>query len=597
VGLVKSGKAGGPATWLSGNRVRLLDPTSGKKLRELVVPSSATRDGRPAGPGFLAFTPDGKALVTGGGDRAVRLWDADTGRELRSFTDLREPPSALALAPGGKAFAVAEAGRAVRVRDLATGLDLVPLAGHRASLWRVALSADGLLAATAGKDRVIHLWDLQKGQNPRTLAGHDNWVARLAFAPDGRRLYSAGYDKTLRLWDLAKGEEVRRLGGERAAHGALAPDGKTVAWAGRPKSVLLLEAATAGKVRALADAAERTVAAAFTPDGRTLLAWGDDRNLHAWDVATGRHRARPCDGLREHTKAVAFSPDGRLVAFGGQEAYLVLADVETGLEVRRLAARSATDLDTVWCLAFAPDGRTLAWAGPRDGVIRLCEVATGQERHRLTGHQGGVFSLAFAPGGRVLLSGAEDTTALVWDLVGPPAPLAEGALAGCWEDLGSEDAVRAYAALRRLVADPGRAVPLIDRRLRPVPGVEGRRVAALVADLDSETFAVRERAAAELGRLGDAAAGALRAALAGEPSPEARRQLQTLLARLEDWTPARLRSLRAVEALEHIGSPEAGRVLGGLAKGAPGARQTDEARESLRRLEARGPRKPSTPER
>jgi hypothetical protein len=111
----------------------------------------------------------------------------------------------------------------------------------------------------------------------------------------------------------------------------------------------------------------------------------------------------------------------------------------------------------------------------------------------------------------------------------------------------------------------------------------------LIADLDSRTFAAREKASRELEALDKLVQPALRRALQGHPSPEVRMRVERLLAKLETAvaSPEQLRSLRAVEALEHLGTPAARRLLAALAQGAPEARLTEEAKASLGRLTRR----------
>jgi hypothetical protein len=202
------------------------------------------------------------------------------------------------------------------------------------------------------------------------------------------------------------------------------------------------------------------------------------------------------------------------------------------------------------------------------------------------GHPGGVRALAFTLDGRRLVSSSDDTTALVWDLTGgaKEETLTRPQLEALWADLASEDAARAYRAVWSLAAAPRQSVPFLELRLRPVPRLDPSKVTRLLADLDSDRFAVRQQAAAELERLEAAAEPALRRALEGRPSLETRRRLERLLARLETWSPERLRTLRAVEALERAGTPEARRLLNALAEGAAGAWLTREAAAARDRL-------------
>jgi HEAT repeat protein len=138
----------------------------------------------------------------------------------------------------------------------------------------------------------------------------------------------------------------------------------------------------------------------------------------------------------------------------------------------------------------------------------------------------------------------------------------------------------------QLAADPEGTITLLRERLRPVARPEPGRVARLLAALDSEKFAERERATRELETLEETAAVELRQTLARKPSLEIRRRVEALLERLNHLpTRAQLQALRAIETLERIGTPEAKQVLKTLTEGAPEARTTEEAKRTLRRLE------------
>lgn len=160
--------------------------------------------------------------------------------------------------------------------------------------------------------------------------------------------------------------------------------------------------------------------------------------------------------------------------------------------------------------------------------------------------------------------------------------------AALWTELGTTDSLKAERAIAGLAASPERTIPFLQKRVHPVPIAEPRRLARWLADLDSDEFQTREQATRELEKLGDAAEAALRAALEKHPPPESRRRMRWLLQRLKAerlWPPAgRLRILRAVEILERIGTPKARQFLELLARGAPEAALTIDARSALDRL-------------
>jgi hypothetical protein len=205
-----------------------------------------------------------------------------------------------------------------------------------------------------------------------------------------------------------------------------------------------------------------------------------------------------------------------------------------------------------------------------------------------------VSSILFSPSGRLLATASTDGTALVWDAVAllrrgrtAPARLSGDELAALWQDLAGADAAKAYRAIGRLATAPAEAVPWLRDHLRPVPAVavDAKRLDRLLAELDSDDFAVRGRATREIEAFGELAQPALERVLAGTPSAEVRARVEELAERCAPArSPERLRGLRAIEVLEQVGTAEARAVLVALAKGAPEARLTREAKAALERL-------------
>jgi hypothetical protein len=348
--------------------------------------------------------------------------------------------------------------------------------------------------------------------------------------------------------------------------------------------------------------------AAFHPDGRTLIVWCQDHTAHVWDLKTGQklrefefaelqpssvdgQPIRPPPppsgkgGRNGSGYAAAVSPDGRLIAYGSYWHYLAIHEVLTGKTFRVIDKLVPDGAGT---LAFSPDGRMLAWSGWQQPTIHLLELASGKERHRFEGHKCRVTSLAFSADGRTLISGGEDTTALVWDLTGrlsqKHGPLD---LDTAWRALAGGDASTAYQAMRRLAASPAEVIPHLRKELRPVLADE-KRLAGLIADLDNEHFAVRDNAAKNLEHLGEVAIGACQKALQGQPSAEVRRRLESFLEKqaksASEPSPERLRALRAIEVLEQISTLQAQELLKSLASGAPEASLTQGAKAALERL-------------
>jgi RNA polymerase sigma factor (sigma-70 family) len=574
--------------------VRVWEVSTGKELLRIAVPVR----GRPTDPKGLdvdrggvycvAFSRDGKAVASGDYDGTIYLWDAGTGRRLHTLTGHGREVSGLAFSPDGKALASASWDNSLRLWDVASGKGLHDFRSHAGVVNAVAVGPDGRLAATAGGDRTVRLWSPATGRELRVLRGHTAWMYAVAVSADGK-VASCGDDRTVRLWDSRTGRELRRWDAPagRVTSIDFAPDGKTLAVGGlmnqpgpADSAVVLWDVATGREVRRLEGGDRGFWRVSFAPDGRRLSALSF-ATAYVWEVGTGKV-VRRFDACRWFTLA----PGGRAIGVG-EDKMVRVWDLASGRELARFSGAE----NMYGAHALSPDGKTLA-APERGGTVRLWEIATGKERRRFEGHAAGVTGLAFTPDGKALLTGSEDTTALVWGVTRPDEPptaaLSKKALARLWDDLAAEDAARAWQAVCVLAATPAESVPFLRRRLRPAAEANARAVAGLIADLDSDRFAVRRKAVEELEKLGELAAPALRAALKS-PSAEVRRRAEALLAKIDSLSPGpqRLRALRAVEALEHAGMPEARRLLEALARGAAGARLTREARLSLERLARR----------
>ncbi len=592
--------------------IRLWDIRTGKELRQLTMPAVEVDPGLADGFRMLLFSPDGKSLVTVGRDGVVRIWDAATGKEVRQFSGFAGAPFNFTLHPDGKLLAVAE-GSTIHLLRLDTGMDQPALHGHRAGIFSVFLDLDRQSAATTSGDGLLRLWDTRTGAGRRDIVKDSRFLLKIL--PGGKTYLRSGEDKKLRLCDLDTGKEIRILQGwnGRPFSFELSPDGRILAQVDTDyKYVQLIDPVTGKTLHTLTEFNQPYMGFSFAPDGRSLFLWSADKTVTVWDPATGEKRRQlpgPTTKEKEGWKPpgvagysvfmATLSPDGKLLAFGLQSTghdpgILPILDTASGKEVRCFT----TGNDGVSALEFSPDGKSLTWGGWREGTVYLGEIATGRERCRFTGHKGRIFSLAFSADGQTLISGSEDTTALIWDLTGRLTTgtnfgkaLSTEELERQWETLAGDDAEAVYRAIQRLAADPARSIPFLRTRLHPVAPVDEKRVQQWIADLDSDQFAVREKATSELKKAGAAALHAMRKALAEKPALEKRRRLEPLIEtqEREEWSPSpeNLRTRRAIEVLERVGTTAAKDVLKTLADGARGAWQSFDARAALGRLAAK----------
>jgi hypothetical protein len=468
------------------------------------------------------------------------------------------------------------------------------------TVYGLGFTPDGRQLLVADATSVVRLWDRSTGKPARSFAVEDRGaVGDAILAPDGKLLaahtLSGPTRGTLHVWDTGSGRERWQQDIDSLTVSALrfSPDGRTLA-AGSKEAVRLWDAATGNEPRVLAEHAEWVLCLAYSPDGK-LLAWSDRAGgIRVSEVVGGRTVQRPGGKEGAGAFSLRFSPDGALLACG-QNSLVVVWDTTTWKEVLRLGGHEGGVFD----LAFTPDGRSLV-TGCWDRKVRLWEVATGQERCQFEGHRERVFRTDISPDGRTVASGSADGEVLLWDVSGLATgrfrraePLSAAELEALWADLQGGDGARAYRAVCALAAAPRQALPFLKERLRPAT-VGTAQVGRLLADLDADAFAVREEATHELAGLGKGAESGLRRALAESSSAEVRKRARELLERLEREPPPAewLLALRATETLEIIGSAEAREVLQALARGAPGARLTQEAKASLERPDRRPAEKP-----
>jgi WD40 repeat protein len=542
----------------------------------------------------VAFSPDGR-LVGYHNEYQAGLVATRSGQVLmRLETSLSSSPEELSFSPDGRWLAaISEDG--VGVWDTNTARPLYPPGGPLSAIRRIHFLNDGKHLAIATIEDLF-VWDVA---TRRPLYRYrSRWLSPPHLTPtaDGKALEGTGAWDTQYHWAIADNGEVACL--TREDHGVDEPP-PLPGW--RWKARQSLRTGELVLVRRDDPTDERVLLAAdrflllrgyFSPDGRRFAAVEKNDHLHVWACESGRvcldlSLGGPLDeGLPlDRDTAVAFTQDGRCVLLSreGVRAIEVLSG-EPRYIVPGNLARSGR-------YALSLDGRLLA-LGRDDGTILLHDAVSGAEFGRFQADHGPVESVAFSPDGRLLVSGGGNGTALLWKVPQrkPPSPLTAAELAKLWETLTTSDAKQAAAAMVRLIDCPDAALTVINEHLKELRRLAPRkRLEALVADLDADTFEVRQKASKELQAAGHAAQDILREALLKSPSPEKQRQLRRLLARLDPSaiTPERLQTVRAAEVLERIGSPPARELLAELEKSSADPLIVEEIRDSLQRLQIR----------
>jgi WD40 repeat protein len=596
--------------------VGAVDAAAGKVLHKWVV---GNRTANPA----VVFSADGTKLYTKlSVQRSVREWESATGKALRQLGDpAQEGPvrfepltGCLSLMPDGKTLAIGGNGNALRFVDLASGKDLPQPKGHALPMRTVSFAPDGKTLLTRD-GQTVRLWDAATGQQLKQLAAPGAAV-NFVVTPDGHTLAVADDQFGLTLVDADNGKVLAKLAGSPDGWSPplflFAPDGKTLAVRRSSEAGITLYDVPSGKERCraatglapagLQSAPLEKVTFFFSPDGRRLLVCGPPHNAALCDTATGKTIQTFEFAIGVHS--AAFAPDGRTIALDRGDNVVDLVELATS-KVRRtfgppLPGKGKEGMPGGQVLlgppglatvAFAPDGRLLAHAGP--AVLTVWEVATAKALRKFTGHQGSIGTVAFAPDGRSVATGSSDTTALLWDVEGlgvkAPGPLTAldaDTVQASWTDLASSDARTAGAAIERLVLSPKQALPFLAKQLKPAAAVEPKVIKQLLVEVDSGEFNARQKALADLVRIGEQVLPLIDEMLAKQPSLDTQQRLKNVEAKLAPGQLAaeRVQVVRAIEVLERTGGAQAQEILERLAAGAPGALTTTHAEAALGRM-------------
>ena len=389
----------------------------------------------------LAFSPDGRYLVNGGGlyrTTEIQVWKTATGRKVPSVRGL-SPASALRFSVDGKMLiSLSSWGNTIHRLDIETGQENGKHLEERQSdseeRYPEAHAITHDKVAIGGWNGEIQLWDTT-GKKLSTLRGHadlpdqplgapprlplsprpfqnQKYVLALAFSPDGTRLASGSKDTTVRLWSTISEKSIllqKHTGWTNVL--AFSPDGTMLASGSTDKTVQLWDTATGDPLATLTGHLNGITALAFSSDGTILASGSTDGTVQFWKTENGDPLSTPITGHTEWVKAVAFSKESSTLAGVAFNGAITFWNVKTS---QKIARQITGHRDWLATLAFSPDGTKLASIGAEstmvigfsrtvnpDSLVRLTDVHTGHEVATLKDKKG-IANLTFSPDGKTV---------------------------------------------------------------------------------------------------------------------------------------------------------------------------------------------------
>ncbi len=465
----------------------------------------------------VRWTVDGKALVSGGADKSVRVWDLEQGESVRTLAGPQEAVRDVTLsADGQQIVASSQDGKAYIWNTAAADAnDVMPVSTfeHAGPLHAAAFSPDHKRLATSGEDGVVHVWDLETGPELERFFQHTGAALDLAWAPDNRTLVSAGLDKSVQIMHVAA---TRLLKADPAGTQAVAflAAGEKFATTGADGTVRIWP--ESGEPEQLPASEMPLTTLAYDPAANVLVAGGADQKVYRWDMTSGEMLAPIETPAAIQSLSFNTNPEQPKLAVLGADEQVRVYD-PTGRMLERMAAPRVQPAEPAEAAAAAD----LPLPPPRQGVVFLpdnqrlafsagiqAQIAPLSMLELFAEHEGEVTGVKFSLDGNQFLTSGADHTIRLWNLadgtpvrsfVGSPAAITHLALSRDGKQLfatAADNALRVWPFTPPAVppADagaPAEALPQVEPTVSFAhesavqsvsPTVDGSRVATTAAD-------------------------------------------------------------------------------------------------------------------
>lgn len=387
---------------LSGSEknIKLWDIETGKEIKTYIGHKNRVYS--------TALSPDGTQMVSGSLDKTIKLWDVSTGIEIRTFIGHTERINSVAFSPDGTKIISCSGDGTIKLWDVTTGNIIKTFICDKYGVTPYAFSPDNT-KIIYGFDKTIKLWDIATGKEIKTYEGHTGNITSIAFSPDGTQIVSCSRDETIKLWDVASGNEIKAYKGnkDKVYYLSFSSDGI---------NIISSSAGNTFKFRNVYSGKEKTFkeyslkSAVLSSDGTKIISGSMDKTIKLWDIETG-HLIKTFKEHANPVTSISKSSDEKKLLFNTKSRNKIFWDVEKGLDIKTYE----NYYNYGYSIDLSPDGtKMISDYDNRD--IKLWDIKTGDVIKTFNGISKWNKLVVFSPDGTKIISESINNTLRLWDI-------------------------------------------------------------------------------------------------------------------------------------------------------------------------------------